>query len=156
MHLHHAFDLSDEEVIWQWVENPYWQVLTGEAHLRTKRRLTCRALTRLRKRLGDAGVAELLAETIELAKRAGVIKASSVRPVIVDPTVMEKAIARSTDSRSLERCREHLMTAATRHALKLRQNYNGEAPKLESLCAREAVQADGKASRTLRSRVSAG
>ena len=23
LYLQHAFDLSDEEVIWQWVENPY-------------------------------------------------------------------------------------------------------------------------------------
>ncbi|MGF6673805.1 hypothetical protein OKW44_001657 [Paraburkholderia sp. WSM4174] len=31
------------------------------------------SLTRLRKRLSEAGVEELLAETIEVAKRAGVI-----------------------------------------------------------------------------------
>jgi Transposase domain (DUF772) len=24
LYLQHAFDLSDEEVVWQWVENPYW------------------------------------------------------------------------------------------------------------------------------------
>ncbi|MGF6855493.1 hypothetical protein OKW29_004380 [Paraburkholderia sp. CI3] len=29
LYLQHAFDLSDEEVVWQWVENPYWQVFTG-------------------------------------------------------------------------------------------------------------------------------
>nr|CCA80954.1 hypothetical protein BDB_110392 [blood disease bacterium R229] len=53
------------------------------------------------------GVEELLAETIDAAKRAGVIKAASVKRVIVDTTVMEKAIAHPTDSRLLERCREH-------------------------------------------------
>jgi IS5 family transposase len=26
LYLQHAFDLSDEEVVWQWVENPYWQL----------------------------------------------------------------------------------------------------------------------------------
>ncbi|MDB5784784.1 transposase, partial [Caballeronia mineralivorans] len=26
LYLQHAFDLSDEAVVWQWVENPYWQV----------------------------------------------------------------------------------------------------------------------------------
>jgi transposase, IS5 family len=56
----------------------------------------------------------LLAETIEAAKRAGVIKASSVKRVIVDTTVMQKAIAHPTDSRLLERCREHLVKAAAR------------------------------------------
>jgi IS5 family transposase len=24
LYLQHAFDLSDEDVVWQWVENPYW------------------------------------------------------------------------------------------------------------------------------------
>jgi len=41
---------------------------------------------------------------------------------------MPKAIAHPTDSRLLERCREHLVKAAARHGLKLRQNYNREAP----------------------------
>lgn len=58
---------------------------------------------RWRKRLGEAGVEELLAETIEAAKRANVIKTLSLKRVIVDTTVMEKAIAHPTDSRLLER-----------------------------------------------------
>ena len=30
LYLQHAYDLSDEEVVWSWVENSYWQVFTGE------------------------------------------------------------------------------------------------------------------------------
>jgi IS5 family transposase len=111
----------------------------------------------LRKRLGEAGVEELLAETIEAAKRAGVIKAASVKRVIVDTTVMEKAMAHPTDSRLLERCREHLVKAAARHGLKLRQNYNREAPRLGLQIGRYAhakqYKRMRKALRTLRSRV---
>jgi IS5 family transposase len=118
------------------------------------------SLTRWRKRLGEAGVEELLAETIEVVERAGAIKASSVKRVIVDSTIMEKAIAHPTDPRSLERCREHLVKAATRHALKLRQNYNREAPRLPLQIGRYAhaklFKRMRKALRTLRSRVSAG
>jgi IS5 family transposase len=77
LYLQHAFDLSDEEVVWQWVENPYWQVFTGETYLQTEPPLDPSSLTRWRKRLAEAGVEELLAETIEAAKRGGVIKASS-------------------------------------------------------------------------------
>ena len=121
LYLQHAFDLSDEEVVWQWVENPYWQVFTGETFLQTEPPIDPSSLTRWRKRLGEAGVEELLAATIEAAKRAGVIKASSVKRVIVDTTVMSKAIAHPTDSRLLERCREHLVKAAARHGIKLRQ-----------------------------------
>ena len=157
LYLQHAFDLSDEEVVWQWVENPYWQVFTGETYLQTEPPIDPSSLTRWRKRLGEAGVEELLAETIEAAKRAGVIKASSVKRVIVDTTVMEKAIAHPTDSRLLERCREHLVKAAARHGLKLRQNYNREAPRLGLQIGRYAhakqYKRMRKALRTLRSRV---
>jgi len=84
LYLQHAFDLSDEDVVWQWLENP-------------------------------------------------------------------------TDSRLHERCREHLVKAAARHGLKLRQNYNREAPRLASQIGRYAhakqYKRMKKALRTLRSRV---
>jgi hypothetical protein len=51
---------------------------------------------RWRKRLGKAGVEELLTETIEAAKRAGVIKAARVKRVILGPTVMEKIRTQTT------------------------------------------------------------
>ena len=133
------------------------QVFTGETYLQTEPPIDPSSLTRWRKRLGEAGVEELLAETIEAAKRAGVIKASSTKRVIVDTTVMEKAIAHPTDSRLLERCREHLVKAAARHGLKLRQNYKREAPHLASQISRYAhakqYKRMKKALRTLRSRV---
>jgi|GEM_PF-2362749 len=33
LYLQHAFDLSDDDVVWGWVENPCWQVFTGETYL---------------------------------------------------------------------------------------------------------------------------
>jgi IS5 family transposase len=123
LYLQHAFDLSEEDVLGQCLENPYWQIFTGETYLQTSSPIDPSSLTRWRKRLGEAGVEELLAETIEAAKRANVIKSSSLKRVIVDTTVMEKALTYPTDSRLLERCREHLVKAAARHGLKLRQNY---------------------------------
>ena len=36
LYLQHTFDLSDEEVVWQWVENPYWQIFTGGIDTRTQ------------------------------------------------------------------------------------------------------------------------
>lgn len=55
------------------MENPYWQVFTGETYLQTEPLIDPSSLTRWRKRLGEAGDEELLAETIEAARRAGVI-----------------------------------------------------------------------------------
>jgi IS5 family transposase len=86
-----------------------------------------------------------------------VIKASSAKRVIVDTTVMPKAVAYPTASRLLERCREHLVKAAARSGLKLRQNYNREAPRLAGQVSRYAhakqYRRMKKALRTLRSRV---
>lgn len=40
LYLQHAFDLSDEGMVWQWLENPYLQVFTGETYLQTKPPIT--------------------------------------------------------------------------------------------------------------------
>lgn len=46
LYLQHTFDLSDEDVVWQWLENPYWQVFTGETYLQTKPPIDPSSLTR--------------------------------------------------------------------------------------------------------------
>ncbi|KKB63744.1 transposase [Robbsia andropogonis] len=157
LYLQHAFDWSDEDVVWQWIENPYGQVFTGETYFQTTPPIDPLSLTRWRKGLGEARVEELLAETIEAAKRAQVVESANLKRVIVDTTVMEKAIAHPTDSRLLERCREHLVKAATQHGLALPQNYNREAPRLASQIGRYAYAKQFKRTkktlRTLRSRV---
>jgi len=157
LYLQHAYNLSDEEVVWGWVENPYWQVFTGETYLQTEPPIDPSSLTRWRQRLGEAGLEELLAQTIEAAKRAEVIKPTSIQHVIVDTTVMEKAIAHPTDSRLLERCRTHLVKAAQQCGLTLRQNDNREAPRLAWQVGRYAHARQFKrmksALRSLRTRV---
>ncbi|CAH2910733.1 MAG: Mobile element protein, partial [uncultured Paraburkholderia sp.] len=40
----------------QWVENPYWQVFTGETYLQTEPPIDPSSLTRWRKRLGEAAL----------------------------------------------------------------------------------------------------
>jgi IS5 family transposase len=157
LYLQHAFDMSDEEVVWNWVENCYWQVFTGETYLQKVPPIDPSSLTRWRQRLGEAGMEELLAQTIEAAKRAAVIKPASIERVIVDTTVMEKAIAPPTDSRLLERSRVHLVKAAQECGLTLRQNYNREGPRLALQVGRYAHAKQFKRMhavlRTLRTRV---
>ncbi len=34
LYLKHAFNLSDEQLIDRWIENPYWQYFCGEQYLR--------------------------------------------------------------------------------------------------------------------------
>ena len=85
------------------------------------------------------------------------IKRASCEQVIVDTTVMPKAIAHPTDSRLLEKSRQHLVKAAKAHGLKLRQNYNRCAPRLAVQAGRYAhakqYKRMRKTLRSLRSRV---
>ncbi len=157
LYLQHAFDASDEAVVNTWVENPYWQFFTGEVYLRTEAPIDPSSLTRWRKRIGEEGVETLLALTIEAARKAGMISKTSVDRVIADTTAMPKAIAHPTDSRLLERAREHMVKLADEGSLTLRQNDNREAPRLAAQVGRYAhakqYKRMRKTLRTLRGRV---
>ena len=157
LYLQHANDASDESVVATWLENPYWQYFTGEEFLQTELPIDPSSLTRWRKRIGEEGVETLLMVTIEAARAAGLIKKSSVDKVIVDTTVMPKAIAHPTDSALLEKGRQHLVKLANDNDIKLRQNYNREAPRLTRQIGRYAHAKQYKrmrrAIKTLKTRV---
>lgn len=157
LYLQHANDASDEAVVATWLENPYWQYFCGEVYLQTELPIDPPSLTRWRKRIGEEGVETLLAVTIEAARAAGLIKKASLNRVIVDTTVMPKAIAYPTDSRLLDKSRQHLVNLAEKQGLKLRQNYNREAPRLAAQIGRYAharqFKRMRKALKALRSRV---
>ena len=72
---------------------------TAQTYLQTEPSVDPSSLTRWRQRIGEEGVELLLATTIEAARAAGLIKRASLDKVIVDTTVMPKAIAHPTDSR---------------------------------------------------------
>ena len=130
LYLQHTFACSDEELVWAWVENPYWQHFCGETYFQHEPPIDPSSLTRWRQRVGEEGVEWLLTETIEAARRGKVVKKQSFDKIIVDTTVMEKAVAYPTDSRLLERGRQHLVKLATTLGIRLRQNYNRQAPRL--------------------------
>lgn len=137
-YLQHTFACSDEALIWTWVENPYWQHFCGETYFQHEPPIDPSSMSRWRKRIGEEGVEWLLTVTIEAAKKARVIKAASLAKVVVDTTVMEKAVAHPTDSRLLDRGREHLVKAAKALGIELRQNYNRQAPQLVAQIGRHA------------------
>ena len=160
LYLQHTFACSDEELIWAWVENPYWQHFCGEAYFQHEPPIDPSSLTRWRQRVGEEGVEWLLTETIEAARRGKVVKKQSFDKIIVDTTVMEKAVAYPTDSRLLERGRQHLVKLATTLGIHLRQNYNRQAPRLAAQVGRYAhakqfrrMKASLKSLRTLVGRV---
>lgn len=138
LYLKHAYDLSDEAVCERWLENPYWQFFTGEVVFQTTLPCNASSLTRWRQRLGEAGMEELLAQTIAAARAMKAVDARELSRVIVDTTVQEKAIAHPTDSRLLEVARRKLVLLSRRNGLKLRQTYEREAPGLARKAGRHA------------------
>jgi len=50
IYLQHTFNCSDELLIENWVENPYWQYFCGESHLQHKPPVDPSSLSRWRRR----------------------------------------------------------------------------------------------------------
>ena len=122
-YLKHAYDLSDEETVARWVENPYWQYFCGSKWFEYDLPVDPSSMTNWRKKIGEAGAEEMLAGTIKAGLKSGVIKKSSFKKVNVDTTVQEKAVTFPTDAKLYNRMREKLMKAAKENDVPLRQSY---------------------------------
>lgn len=62
--------------------------------------------------MGEEGMEEMLLKSIEAAVSVAMVKPQSFSEVIVNTTVMEKAITHPTDSKLLEASRQHLVKLA--------------------------------------------
>ena len=64
-YLKYSCDLSDEEVVRGWEENPYWQYLSGMKYFEHELPIHPSSMSRWRKRLGERGMEEILQGTIK-------------------------------------------------------------------------------------------
>ena len=124
LYLKHTQKLSDEEVVRRWVENPYMQYFCGEQYFRHDFPIHPTSLTRFRKRMSEKDAQFLLSVTVEAGLNSGTIEKRELKEVVVDTTVMEKAIANPTDSQLYHRCRDRLVQLAKKHGVELRQSYH--------------------------------
>jgi IS5 family transposase len=122
-YLKHVHDLSDEEVVARWVENPYWQFFCGFEFFQHEAPLDASTMTRWRKRIGPQGLEEMLKASVGVALDTGVAKPSSLERVSVDTTVQPKAIAHPTDSRLYWKALTILVRHAKRYGIALRQSH---------------------------------
>lgn len=130
LYLKHAFNESDEGVVERWSETPTWQYFSGMDYF--EHRLPCDAtlIGKFRRLLGEAGVEELLSQTIRVAIDLKAIRPSTLQSVVVDTTVQPKAIAHPTDSRLLEVARQQLVHVAKAAGIVLKQTFAKEARQL--------------------------
>ena len=122
-YLKYTHDLSDDETLAVWVENPYWQYFSGRQHFEHKLPIDPSSMTRWRKRIGADGAEELLSQTITTALEQKYLKESQCQRINVDTTVQTKAIRFPTDARLYDRMREKLVASAENEGIELRQNY---------------------------------
>jgi IS5 family transposase len=122
-YLKYTYDLSDEDVVAHWKENPYWQYFSGRQFYEYADPIDPTSMTRWRKRIGEAGAQKLLKETVLTGIRNGHIRKSECKKVNVDTTVQTKAIRFPTDARLYNRMRERLVKQCEQEGLSLRQKY---------------------------------
>ena len=136
LYLKYTYDLSDEDVVSRWVENPYWQHFCGMKHFQHRFPIHPSSLTRWRQRIGEAGAEKLLAATVQTGLRTKAVNARSFQKVNVDTTVQEKAVRYPTDSMLYDRMRIELVRLAEQAGIRLRQKY----PRIGKKYLRQAAR----------------
>jgi len=122
-YLKYTYNLSDDETVARWVENPYWQYFSGRQHFEHKFPIDPSSMIRWRKRVGSDGAEKLLGQTIMTAIEQGYLKRTQCQRVSVDTTVQTKDIRFPTDARLYDRMREILVKTAQTENVDLRQSY---------------------------------
>jgi len=129
-YLKHAYAMSDEQVVQRWVENPYWQYFCGEEYFCHILPVHPTSMTKFRNRIKAKGCELLLSLTVDAGIKSQTVDKSSLSEVVVDSTVMEKAVAFPTDAKLLNRCREQLADLAKAHGLSLKQTFERKGKEL--------------------------
>ena len=123
--LKQLYDLSDEELVWRWLENPYWQHFPGEIEFQWNFPCDSSELTVFRKRIGKNGVEKIFEVSVQLHG-----KKAMESEVIADTTAHEKNITYPTDTKLHLKVIKWLWKTSESEGIKLRQSYKRTVPKL--------------------------
>lgn len=129
-YLKYASGMSDESVLDEWLENPYWQYFTGGIYFEHDYPTDQSSMSRWRTKLAKCGAEKMLEESLKTGLREGFIKKNELSRVNVDTTVQEKAVRYPTDARLYDRMRERLVKEARKNNIELRQSYDRVSKKI--------------------------
>ena len=129
-YLRYMFDLSDERIVWAYIENPYYQYFCGEKVFQYAFPVDRSSMSRFRERLKKKKCYTLLQETIKSDFKTKVIKPKSVECAVIDSTVQEKNIAYPTDAKLYYKGIVLLGKLAKSLGITLRQSYIRAGKKL--------------------------
>jgi IS5 family transposase len=129
-YLRYMFDLSDERVVWAYLENPYYQYFCGEKVFQHRFPIDRSSLSRFRGRLKKKKLYALLQETIKSGFKTRILKEQSIKTAVIDSTVQEKNIAFPTDAKLYYKGLVLLKKLAMSVGIQLRQSYIRTGKKL--------------------------
>ena len=129
-YLRYMFDLSDESIVWAYIENPYYQYFCGETVFQYAFPIDRSSMSKFRERLKKKKLYKLLQETIKSGFKTKVLKAKSIECTVIDSTVQEKSIAYPTDAKLYYKGILLLKDLSKALGIKLRQSYVREGKKL--------------------------
>lgn len=116
--LKRIYNLGDETVMEQWLQNPYYQYFCGEAEFQWEYPCDPSDMVHFRKRIGQKGAEKIFKESIFVRKDE--IKS---KDVLIDTTVQEKNITYPTDAKLLLRVIKSCNKIAQAEHIKQRQSY---------------------------------
>ena len=120
--LKHVRDISDESVVEQWSENPYYQYFCGMGEFTTSAPCASSELVHFRHRIGEKGIELILAESIRVNDDHD--DKETYKTAFIDSTVQEKNVTFPTDAKLLKKVIEKIMKIVEKEGLPLRQSYS--------------------------------
>lgn len=123
--LKRIYNLGDETVMEQWVQNPYFQYFCGEAEFQWEYPCDPSDMVHFRKRIGKEGAEKIFQMTVETRKNE--IK---TRDILVDTTAQEKNVTYPTDAKLLLKVIKQCNKIAKQEKLPQRQTYTRTTKKL--------------------------
>lgn len=111
-------NISDEEVVFQWKQNPYYQYFCGFDEFQIAEPCHATDLVYFRKRIGVEGMKVIFGMSVALHGAA-----SEERQVIIDTTVQENNITYPTDGKLAIKIINKLVKIAKCEGIQLRRTY---------------------------------
>lgn len=123
--LKRIYNLGDETVMEQWLQNPYYQYFCGESEFQWKYPCDPSDLVHFRKRIGKDGVEKIFQLSVD--SRKDEIK---TKDILVDTTAQEKNITYPTDAKLLIKVIKRCNRIAEKENIHQRQTYKRTYKKL--------------------------